>query len=30
MTFVHTMLLYCCAVVSSLYPVSGLYKVSRN
>ncbi|EGN2989343.1 DUF1378 family protein, partial [Escherichia coli] len=26
MTFVHTMLLYFCAVVSALYLVSGGYK----
>ncbi|EOM6056916.1 DUF1378 family protein, partial [Escherichia coli] len=30
MTFVHTMLLYFCAVVSALYLVSGGYKVIRN
>ncbi|EEQ3614490.1 DUF1378 family protein [Escherichia coli] len=30
MTFVHTMLLYFCTVVSALYLVSGGYKVIRN
>ncbi|EJR8404059.1 DUF1378 family protein [Escherichia coli] len=30
MTFVHTMLLCFCAVVSALYLVSGGYKVIRN
>ena len=30
MTFVHTMLLYFCTVVSALYLVSGGYKAIRN
>ncbi|EMC3897318.1 TPA: DUF1378 family protein [Escherichia coli] len=30
MTFVHTMLLYFCTVVSALYLVGGGYKAIRN